>query len=394
MSKFTDQIARLVDQAGNERKIPASQIAGQLAGSQVAPAASGSPGVVDLDDVATLSDATPAALGAADPGDNAAASRDDHVHPLPSASDVGAEPALGDPGSDGYVLSSTTGGARSWVAQSGGGGDPALGGDLDGTASTATVIGLQSYPLASDAPATDQVLTWDGSQWAPADVPGGGGGGAGRWRANRTPSGAVNGSNTVFTLPSSAVAGSVKPWLKPSGGSWGMLGPSDYSEDSTPANRCLGGTATANGTYSGSPAGAIDGNTGTFWGSNTTTHGWLAVDLGTAQDVIKSRLLANTSGGYSVPDAYDVQYSDDNSSWTTAATYGYPGSIAWDEQTFASVGSHRYWRCNITTTHGPYEPSIAEWELYIAPADATTAITLASAPASGGVVVVDYQEPA
>lgn len=39
-----------------------------------------------------------------------------------AAADIGAEPALGNPASNGYVLSSTTAGARSWVAQTGGGG--------------------------------------------------------------------------------------------------------------------------------------------------------------------------------------------------------------------------------------------------------------------------------
>lgn len=38
------------------------------------------------------------------------------------AADVSAEPALGNPASDDYVLSSTAAGVRSWVAQSGGGG--------------------------------------------------------------------------------------------------------------------------------------------------------------------------------------------------------------------------------------------------------------------------------
>ena len=37
-----------------------------------------------------------------------------------SAGDVGAEPALGNPGANGYVLVSTTGGVRSWVSQAGG----------------------------------------------------------------------------------------------------------------------------------------------------------------------------------------------------------------------------------------------------------------------------------
>jgi hypothetical protein len=43
----------------------------------------------------------------------------------PTATQVGAEPGLGNPGVDGYVLSSTVSGTRSWVAQTGGGGGSA-----------------------------------------------------------------------------------------------------------------------------------------------------------------------------------------------------------------------------------------------------------------------------
>jgi hypothetical protein len=43
---------------------------------------------------ASLSSATPLALGTADPGASSAPSRGDHVHPLPSAAAVGAEPAV------------------------------------------------------------------------------------------------------------------------------------------------------------------------------------------------------------------------------------------------------------------------------------------------------------
>jgi hypothetical protein len=64
-----------------------------------------------------VGNANPAALGAAAPGIDTEASREDHVHPLPSAGDVGAEPALGNPAVDGYVLSSSTAGVRVWVPQ-------------------------------------------------------------------------------------------------------------------------------------------------------------------------------------------------------------------------------------------------------------------------------------
>lgn len=46
-----------------------------------------------------------------------------------------------------------------------------LGGDLDGYTNDATVIGLQDRPLSSAAPATGNVIIWDGSQWEPGDVP-------------------------------------------------------------------------------------------------------------------------------------------------------------------------------------------------------------------------------
>ena len=74
------EIKRLEETRFANQRVPASCIIDQLPGAQVAPATNGSPGVVDLDNV---------------------------------------EPALGNPASNGYVLSSTTAGARSWVAQSG-----------------------------------------------------------------------------------------------------------------------------------------------------------------------------------------------------------------------------------------------------------------------------------
>ena len=44
---------------------------------------------------------------------------------------------------------------------------PSAGGDLNGTLTSATVTGLQSRPVATTVPASGQVLSWNGTQWAP-----------------------------------------------------------------------------------------------------------------------------------------------------------------------------------------------------------------------------------
>lgn len=50
----------------------------------------------------------------------------------------------------------------------------ATGGDVTGAITALTVGKLQGRTVASSLPSTDDVLTWDGSQWAPAAIPPGG----------------------------------------------------------------------------------------------------------------------------------------------------------------------------------------------------------------------------
>lgn len=44
---------------------------------------------------------------------------------------------------------------------------PPAGGDVSGSLTGATVVRIQSRPVSSTTPLTGQVMTWDGSQWAP-----------------------------------------------------------------------------------------------------------------------------------------------------------------------------------------------------------------------------------
>src|SRR5579885_2059643 len=46
------------------------------------------------------------------------------------------------------------------------------GGDLSGTATIQTVTGIQGHPVTSANPSTGQILQWNGSAWAPANVSG------------------------------------------------------------------------------------------------------------------------------------------------------------------------------------------------------------------------------
>lgn len=55
----------------------------------------------------------PTALGTASPGSSANYSRGDHVHPMPSASDVGAIPAPSSPATGAFLVWS----GSAWVAQ-------------------------------------------------------------------------------------------------------------------------------------------------------------------------------------------------------------------------------------------------------------------------------------
>jgi hypothetical protein len=75
----------------------------------------------------------------------------------------------------------------------GGGGNFTAGGDLSGSASFQTVIGLQDRPISSASPSTNQVLGWNGTFWIPTSLP-----------SSLPPSGAAGG-NLSGTYPNPVV---------------------------------------------------------------------------------------------------------------------------------------------------------------------------------------------
>lgn len=157
--------------------------------------------------------ATPANLGTATAGTSISYSREDHVHAMPTAADIGAVTTTQ---LAGYVETAQLG-ALNGVAQLDGAGKlrtaqipalttsqisqitpsvigaasltagtlttsqvAALTGDVTSTAGNpaTTVERIQGNSVSSTAPNAGQALVWSGSAWAPATIEGGSGGGA------------------------------------------------------------------------------------------------------------------------------------------------------------------------------------------------------------------------
>lgn len=96
---------------------------------------------------------------------------------------------------------------------------------------------------------------------------------------------------------------------------------------------------------------AVDGNTSSQgWSTSTAVAGsWILADLGSAREVTTIRLFTSNDV---MAARYDVQYSDNASSWRTAFDSLRPTSNGWRQVTWRSVGAHRYWRLYLTNTPG------------------------------------------
>jgi RHS repeat-associated protein len=98
------------------------------------------------------------------------------------------------------------------------------------------------------------------------------------------------------------------------------------------------------------PAQAVDGiTTVNAWNTSAATAGaWLRVDLGAQpQAVTTLRVFANDPQQA----VYDVEWSDNATTWAKAYTGFRPGS-GWRALSWNSVGVHRYWRLLLMNTPG------------------------------------------
>ncbi|MET7403929.1 discoidin domain-containing protein, partial [Dactylosporangium sp. NPDC005572] len=104
-------------------------------------------------------------------------------------------------------------------------------------------------------------------------------------------------------------------------------------------------------------ANAVDGSTTTRWSSLYADPQWITVDLGSARNV--SRVVLNWEAAFGR--AYQVQVSNDNSTWTTiSSTTTGDGGV--DDLTVS--GSGRYVRINGTARGTQWGYSLWEFEVY------------------------------
>lgn len=106
---------------------------------------------------------------------------------------------------------------------------------------------------------------------------------------------------------------------------WATLAEIDLRGSSGGADIASGGTASASSYDLGGggrvPANAFDNSASTLWVSLVDELGpqWIAYDLGSSQNVAEVMLQSGDTSGRAAraPRDFEVQWSDDGSSWTT-----------------------------------------------------------------------------
>jgi hypothetical protein len=231
-------------------------------------------------------------------------------------------------------------------------------------------------------------------------------------RANQAPLPAPDGQRLVFTLPSTALSGSVSVYEKLAGeSSYRLVGPDRVTTASLSIDVSLLATSvlTSNNLLygwgsSGNPASWFDHSTSTGCGFNAygveiDAPVWVLLDFGsTSRDIAGGSITGQTAGGWSPPNHHRWEYSDDAITWSTALA-GVASALGDVKTSFSwpSVGPHRYWRLYVLDNHingGGYSTCIRDIEFIEAPSPYITAITFTSAPLATTAILTSYQEPA
>lgn len=98
------------------------------------------------------------------------------------------------------------------------------------------------------------------------------------------------------------------------------------------------------------------------WNTNSAVvNSWVRLDLGAQSAMSYTKVRLNVQGG-AYAGIYDVEYSDNGSTWAKAAEGLAPGGFGWAEIALDSVGPHRYWRLLLMNTPGASSATVREME--------------------------------
>jgi hypothetical protein len=84
--------------------------------------------------------------------------------------------------------------------------------------------------------------------------------------------------------------------------------------------------------------------------NGATAGAWLKIDVGAGNEkaYVKARMYTGSGGNAN----FTIQYSDNDSAWSNAATNFWVTQPHWNEIAWSSQGAHRYWRFLLTNTPG------------------------------------------
>jgi nucleoid DNA-binding protein len=135
------------------------------------------------------------------------------------------------------------------------------------------------------------------------------------------------------------------------------------------SNILTGGTTTTDSEYSASyiTAYSDDGNINTRWASGATFPHWWKYDFGSGvtKVVTKLRMYTYSSGSYDTVKNFNVQGSNNDSTWTTLYTgIGIQTtSSLWQEFIFNNINYYRYYKINFIDTWSGSETTMSIWEI-------------------------------
>ena len=139
-----------------------------------------------------------------------------------------------------------------------------------------------------------------------------------------------------------------------------------------------GGTPAVEETGLGTAANLCDNNIATYFTANGNVGlgiWWFSYDYGVGVTKIINYVRSyDCNGAFNY--VFQLQWSDDNSAWTTVGTSNKTGYQVWENHYFpASTTAHRYWRIAQTTNHFWY---MAEFEFMEATGSSPATITSAA----------------